>query len=200
MDSIEKNEYENICKLLKSLQQAKAPSNFEVLLFQKINSQEFTFTETNESFWSKLFSRYKLIPSAALAVLAVLIIYFFGFQPAQKENPFAVKPKVREDVIVADPFSSAESVKDKIEKKEESIASHDQNQSHNFSKEQPTQKALYPGRHINVLTASAISKSGLNFMHINPNLSERREIYKLKMHLERFFNDDSLLKSLKIGH
>jgi hypothetical protein len=195
MDSNENNEFESLCRLLKSLQEVKAPSNFEVTLFQKINSREFTFTETSENIWSRLFSRYKLIPSAALAVLAVLIIYFFSVQSSQKENPFAIQPKLRKDVMVTDPFSSGAGIKSQVEEKEKSQASNNQSHSQNLSEQRATpNSSLYSNQQLNVLTASTISKSGLNFRHVNPNLNQRKEVYELKRRLERFFNDDSLLK------
>jgi hypothetical protein len=195
MDSNENNQFESLCKLLKSLQEVKAPSDFEVALFQKIDSREFTFTEISESIWSRFFSHYKLVPSAALAILAVLIIYFFNVQTPQKENPFAIQPKVRKDVITADPFSSGAKIKSEVEEKEESQASNNQSQSQNLQEQSPTLNSqLYSNHQLNVLTASTISKSGLNFRHINPNLNQRKEVYELKKRLEQFFSDDSLLK------
>lgn len=196
MDSTENNEFENVSQILRSLQQVKAPANFEAALFQKIDSQEFTNRRFSESIWSRLFSRYKLIPSAALAILAVLVIYFVNIQPDKGENPFAIQPKVREDVIVTDPFSSAGNIKSEIEKKEKDLDNQDKSQTAK-AQTQPapgSHSSTYRNHRVNVLAASAISKSGLNFRHINLNVNEKKEVYKLKQRMEELFNDNSSLK------
>lgn len=195
MNSMDNEEFENVRKILKSLQQVKAPVNFEAKLFQKIDSAEFSSAERKENFWKKIFSKSTLIPSAALAVIAVIILYVVNLQPIKKENPFAITPRLRNDVTVTDPFLSGSGLKKTTQKGEQTSAlennSSQEAKANNYSS-LDRQSQYAPN--LNVVAAGLITKSGLNFRHICPTAKEKKEIYELKKRLEAFFKDDTSLK------
>lgn len=189
---------ENVRKILKRLQQVKAPDNFEAKLFQKINSAEFTSAEKKVRRlpdWKKIFSKSTLVPSAALAIVAVIILYIVNLQPIKKENPFAITPELRNKVVETDPFLSNSKLKNKAQGKEPVTASENNpakaNKVHNYSS--LNGQGQY-GSNLNIATASMITKSGLNFRHICPTAKEKKEVYELKKRLEAFFKDDTSLK------
>jgi len=188
---------ENVRKILKSLQHVKAPDNFEAKLFQKINSAEFSSAEKKVRRlpdWKKIFSKSTLIPSAALAIVAVIILYIVNLQPIKKENPFAITPQLRNKVVATDPFLTNSKLKNTTEDKEPVTTSENNlakaNKVHNYSSLNRQGQAS----NLNVAAASMITKSGLNFRHICPTAKEKKEVYELKKRLEAFFKDDSSLK------
>ena len=88
------NEFEKIKRLLKDLPKVDAPSNFENELSRRINQGEQT--KEKESWFDKVFSP-KLVPSAALAVTAVIILFLLKGNVSDVEDPFQVMPKLREE-------------------------------------------------------------------------------------------------------
>ena len=88
------NEFEKIKRLLKDLPKVNAPSNFENELSRRINQGEQT--KEKESWFDKVFSP-KLVPSAALAVTAVIILFLLKGNVSDVEDPFQVMPKLREE-------------------------------------------------------------------------------------------------------
>ena len=88
------NEFEKIKRLLKDLPKVDAPSNFENELSKRINQGEQT--KKKESWFDKVFSP-KLVPSAALAVTAVIILFLLKGNVSDVEDPFQVMPKLREE-------------------------------------------------------------------------------------------------------
>ena len=88
------NEFEKIKRLLKDLPKVNAPSNFENELSRRINQGEQT--KEKESWLDKILSP-KLVPSAALAVTAVIILFLLKGNVSDVEDPFQVMPKLREE-------------------------------------------------------------------------------------------------------
>ena len=88
------NEFEKIKRLLKDLPKVNAPSNFENELSRRINQGEQT--KEKESWFDKVFSP-KLVPSAALAVTAVIILFLLKGNVSDAEDPFQIIPKLREE-------------------------------------------------------------------------------------------------------
>lgn len=91
------NKFEKVTRLLKDLSRVNAPSNFENELSKRINQGELT--EKKESWFGKILSP-KLVPSAALAVTAVIILFLLKGNGTDAEDPFNIIPKLREDQIV----------------------------------------------------------------------------------------------------
>src|SRR4030067_2218223 len=88
------NKFEKVTRLLKDLPKVNAPSNFENELSKRINQGEQT--KEKESWFDKVFSP-KLVPSAALAVTAVIILFLLKGNVSDVEDPFQVMPKLREE-------------------------------------------------------------------------------------------------------
>jgi hypothetical protein len=92
--------YINIIKLLKQLPKVTAPPNFESDLMRRINSGNFQ-ENYRSRWWDKLFLPSRLIPAAAFALSILAVFYFLNFNSVDHENPFLVKPKIRETVSEA---------------------------------------------------------------------------------------------------
>lgn len=90
--------YKDVIRTLKSLPKVNAPEDFETLLQRRINSQP---VEKDRSFREKFFIPSRLIPSAALAVSAV-VLFFILTGNNKTENPLLTEPKVREDIVNMD--------------------------------------------------------------------------------------------------
>src|SRR4030067_2332722 len=88
------NKFEKVTRLLKDLPKVNAPSNFENELSKRINQGEQT--KEKESWFDKVFSP-KLVPSAALAVTAVIILFLLKGNTPDVEDPFQIMPKLREE-------------------------------------------------------------------------------------------------------
>jgi len=93
----ENNMNENISRLLKNLPKINAPSNFEYELSKRINQSEQR--KEKVSWFDKIFSP-KLIPSAALAVTTVIILFLLKGNVNETEDPFQIMPKLREEKIL----------------------------------------------------------------------------------------------------
>jgi hypothetical protein len=92
--------YINIIRLLKQLPKVTAPPNFESDLMRRINSGNFQ-ENYRSRWWDKLFLPSRLIPAAAFALSILAVFYFLNFNSVDHENPFLVKPKIRETVSEA---------------------------------------------------------------------------------------------------
>src|SRR3970282_2461977 len=91
--------FKNVIDALKGLTEVKAPKNFEADLMRRINSEKFE--EKRQSFWEKIFLPSRLVPSAGLAVAAVLLLFVININSDEVENPLLMEPRVREDMIEA---------------------------------------------------------------------------------------------------
>lgn len=101
--------FEKVTRLLKDLSKINAASNFETELLRKINQGEMG--KEKESWFDKVFSP-KLIPSAALALTAVIILFLLKGNVNDIEDPFQTMPKLREEPILKQ--DQLETVSDKI--------------------------------------------------------------------------------------
>ena len=90
------NKYEKVTRLLKDLSKINAPSNFETELSRRIKQDEQE--KEKESWFNKIFSP-KLIPSAALALTAVIIFLLLNSQVDEKVKNSQVSPQLYEEKI-----------------------------------------------------------------------------------------------------
>jgi hypothetical protein len=200
--------YGDIVKLLKGLQQVKAPNNFEANLMRKINAEEYTEEKTG-NWLSRIFVPKRFIPSAALAVAAVLILFVIKPGSTEIENPFNTQPRMRKDMITTSTQLSAEKKVDKelqkmIEKnktRKSGIAKNEtQNKSEFSTKNFQTDKpgSSYASQGYEDVSAQAFSgfygieKSGLNFRQVNLSKTEKMELNRLKENLIRFMKENKL--------
>jgi hypothetical protein len=177
--------YKDVINTLKSLQEVKAPQNFQADLMRRINSERF---EDKQSFWKKVFAPSRLIPSAALAVTAVILLFVVNITGDDIENPLLMEPKVRQDVIQAQdmsdiPLAGNEDSNQKSKPSDEkSIA---ENRSENSDPGIPK----IEGDYTYSSAGFSIDKSGLNFRQINLTDEEKQRLNELKNHFR------SLLKN-----
>ena len=207
-------EFEGVIKTLKELQQLKAPANFETNLMRKINAGNFP--QEAGSWWSRFLVPKKFIPSAALAIAAVLLLFVLKPGSGESDNPFNVQPRVRKDIITSTQLSSANKVDKELQKMTEETKENGEN---NISKQnQDIAKSEVPGKRtlstkkfgseepeslytsqgyeavssLNNFDFYGISKNGLNFRQVNLTQNEKREINRLKENLMRFMKQNKL--------
>ncbi len=89
--------YQDVVNTLRQLQQVKAPSGFEADLMRGINSGRFP---EEKAFRQKLFLPSRLIPSAALALTAILLIFVLNNNGITQDNPLLQAPRERVDAAL----------------------------------------------------------------------------------------------------
>lgn len=95
MDLNDDMRYQDVINTLKQMQQVKAPSGFEGDLMRKIKSGQVPEAKT---FWQNIIIPSRLIPSAALALTAILLIFVLNNNGITQENPLLTAPREREDL------------------------------------------------------------------------------------------------------
>ncbi len=174
--------YKNVINALKGLQEVKAPNNFEADLMRRINSEKFE--EKKQSFWKRIFLPSRLIPSAALAVSAVILLFVININSDESENPLLMEPKVRKDVIQTTAMS------DKFQEKSES---NENNRSLSQDKDiaEFRDESSDSGEQQNMGSFNyssngfAINKDGLNFRQINLSNEEKQRLNELRQHFRK---------------
>jgi hypothetical protein len=209
-------EFEGVIKTLKELQQLKAPANFETDLMRKINAGNFPGEEAG-SWWSSFLVPKRFIPSVALAIAAILLLFVLKPGSSESDNPFNVQPRVRKDIITSTQLSSENKIDKELQKMPEKETQ--KNEENNISKQnQDIAKSEATGKRIlstkkfgsdepeslytsqgyeavsslNNFDFYGISKNGLNFRQVNLTQNERREINRLKENLMRFMKQNKL--------
>jgi len=92
----DENMNEKVRKLLKNLSKVNAPESFETELSSRINNIEH---KKEKRSWISLIFSPKLVPSAALAATAVIILLLLKPQIDQTEEKFNISPKLKEEKI-----------------------------------------------------------------------------------------------------
>lgn len=90
------NKFEKVTRLLKELSKIDAPSNFETELSRTIKQSDQK--KEKESWFDKIFFP-KLIPSAALAITAIIIFLLLNSQVDEKLKNPQVSPQLYEEKI-----------------------------------------------------------------------------------------------------
>lgn len=172
--------YKNVIDALKGLKEVKAPKNFEADLMRRINSEKFE--EKRQSFWEKIFLPSRLVPSAGLAVAAVLLLFVININSDEVENPLLMEPKVREDMIEAKDVSDIPMTVQEEIPGETRLGSADSNLAEfrdeisiNGSRERSKTNSF-------AATGFAIDKEGLNFRQVNLSEEEKQRLNELKHH------------------
>jgi hypothetical protein len=205
------NEFNGVVKILKELQQVKTPNNFEADLMRRVNAGEFR-EEKTENWLSRIFIPKTFIPSAALAVIAVLILFVIKPGSTEIENPFNARPRVRKDMITTTSQLSEEkkvdkelqkmTKKDKIrsdfKQKSEIAESDSQNKNDYMNKKSPDNRHStdYTSPNYEVVSQDisnfyGVDKNGLNFRQVNLTKSERLELNRLKENLMQFMKENN---------
>ena len=208
----DEKKYNDVIKTLKSLQQVKAPPNFEADLKRRLNEEKYG--EKSKRSIKDFLVPSRLIPSFGVAAAAIVAFLIININSEEAENPFMIEPKVREDIITVGevdlpevPESGERSamIKDKDKKdivdrenkeeKREGLYSNefqDNNivaESESFLPEstltEESDLVTTDDYSAPPATGLAIRKSGLNFRQIKPTEKEQKEIQKLKKNIQR---------------
>ncbi len=197
-------QYKDLIRNLNQLQEVKAPKYFEADLMRRIKSEDFEKDEVRVSFWNRFFSPAKLIPTAALAAVMVVMLFITNNQPNISDDPLLAAPRERTDLISSNDIAVENFIK---EKQENSISlKKDKSARDEFSREDSdlkdsqslanksfkseglssSSRSLKGGNLQGKLNAPAvqasfaISKSGLNFRQVNLSKEERKEVEHLR--------------------
>lgn len=206
-------EFDGVVKILKELQHVKAPGNFEANLMRKINADKFA-EEKTEGWFSRIFVPRRFIPSAAVAIIAVLILFVIRPGSNTIENPFNTKPRMRDDMITTTSQLSQEKkvdielqkminsdkIKSPVKQKSEIAKNEEKSRNDYSTKDFQTDRAgsSYTSQNYEAVSSPDISnyyiidKSGLNFRQVNLTKTERMEINRLKANLMRFMKENKL--------
>jgi hypothetical protein len=174
--------YKNVIDALKGLQGVKAPKNFEADLMRRINSEKFE--EKRQSFWEKIFLPSRLVPSAGLAVAAVLLLFVININSDEVENPLLMEPRVREDMIEAKDVSDIPMTVQEEIPGETRLGSADSNLAE-FRDEISISGSREKSRTNSfAATGFGIDKEGLNFRQVNLSEEEKQRLNELKHHFK----------------
>lgn len=206
-------EYRDVIKTLNQLQKVKARKGFEADLMRRINSEE---TDAPELSGRTLFDLSRLVPAAALAVTAVLLIFVLDHSGVTQDNPLNTAPRERQEVTAyaqKDNISQERKAlktegnavrqdiagiqKDRADEAESKPAvKSDQNlkRSGTLSDKGMTGKKTGGEQFITAkfnsdrITNYPVSKAGLNFRQINLSNEQKMELDQMKEKLETMFN------------
>ena len=204
IDDEKKND--DLIKTLKSLQQVKAPPNFEADLKRRLNAEKYA--KVGKKSIKRFFTPSRLVPSFGFAAAAIVIFLMVSTNSEEADNPFLMEPKVREDMILISDTDDLNVPKSNLSKESEVIEGDvvadkkdKGKRRENFLEEKSSDEKLIAGRELSapestltnetedipadeftrpVATGLAIEKSGLNFRQINPTKTEQEEILELK--------------------
>jgi hypothetical protein len=164
----EESRYKQATDILKQLPKINAPLNFEADLMRRINSGRFEDT-IKESFWDILLSPARLVPSAALAILAVVLFFIVDTTSVEQADPLTLEPRIREDITLNN--SSADVSMDRELK---------------ALTEQGVNRQDAEASGTRFSTASNITKAGLNFRQITLTNEEKRVLSSLKEKIKQY--------------
>jgi hypothetical protein len=183
--------YKNVIDTLKSLQEVKAPRNFEAELMRRVNSEKL---KEKQNFWQRILMPSRLVPSAALAVTTVILLFFFNVMSEDSENPLLVEPKVREDVITTENISevplNVKSPKEKLSDIGKNKVEQKQKQEQSRTITEDSNVAMFRSKSSLKMSDSpqfaianySIDKDGLNFRQVNLSKEEREQLRELREH------------------
>jgi hypothetical protein len=183
--------YRNVINTLKSLQKVKVPQDFEADLMGRINSEKF---EGKQNFWQRILIPSRLVPSAALAVTAVILLFFLNISSEDSENPLLVEPKVREDVIATENISEvplnegspngklSDMKKNTIEQKQKLEQSRTTTEDSNVAMFRSNSSLKMNDNPQFTVAGYSIDKGGLNFRQVNLSKEEQEQLRELREH------------------
>ncbi len=203
MELNEEDKYRNIIDNLKQLPKINAPDYFEADLMRKINTGRL---DIESSFWEKLFKPSKLIPTAALAVTVIIILFMVRLNPSSSEDPLTTNPKIREDItsmkempeIMREDFTVKDQMKAQSTNKKGEAAKKKSTMPNDYGMPGKVSKvskvsAQRSNGNINAANTSiyTINKNGLNYRIVNLNPAERVKINQMRAKLMLLVHDKS---------
>ncbi len=204
--------YQDVINTLKQLQQVKAPAGFESDLMRRINSESFPGERT---FWQNIFAPSRLVPAAALAVTALILIFVLNTTGITPDNPLLTAPRERGDVTLSTTTDnlSASSTSGRLSDEAMSSEKSSGLQKDKGTADQPVQKTAARKEGVSPSTGSGlarhstnndrfitanftsgritdypVNKAGLNFRQVNLSNEQKMQLNQLKQRLELMFN------------
>ena len=195
------NMNEKISRLLKDLPKINTPSNFDNELSKRINQSEQR--KEKVSWFDKIFSP-KLIPSAALAVTTVIILFLLKGNVNEAEDPFQIMPKLREEKILKQDqpgtvldrtIAKKTNIPVKKEKSDDRAAIESESKDEFYRRDSNISEVAIGEvssiERISITTSNyipdqtMIMEGGLNYKMIRSNEDERKEIEVLRKKLNQ---------------
>ena len=115
----DEKKYDDLIQTLKSLQQVKAPPNFEADLKRRLNAEKYVKEEKKSI--KRFFAPSRLIPTFGFAAAAIVIFLMVSTNSEEADNPFLMEPKVREDMILISDTDDINIPKSNLSKESEVI-------------------------------------------------------------------------------
>ncbi len=192
----EESLYREVIKNLKHLKNIDAPTNFEENLFSKINSGNYIPIENRPV---KIFIQKRLLPSFAVFAVAIIVIFMIETQPSHPQDPFSIKPRLREDVIAGSENmnQSVESLVKKgfrnnsTDQKPAAKMKEPSNEKNNLSSIKAEDYLENTPTDVSFARYSKLSKqeikNGLNFKQVYLDKKERKELTVLKEKMQKLY-------------
>lgn len=181
--------YKKVIDTLKSLQEVKAPRNFEADLMRRINSEKFE--DKKQSFLKKILLPSRLIPSAGLAVAAVLLLFVINLESDATEDPLLMEPKVRGDIIEATEMSDIPLPQSDDLSNQRGLGSEKSGRA-DFRDENEDTGMLGKSDDLSYNTAYySIDKSGLNFRQVTLSEEEKQRLNELREQFRKLLKNRS---------
>ncbi|MFO7447420.1 MAG: hypothetical protein R6W90_13705 [Ignavibacteriaceae bacterium] len=182
----EDNLFKEVTTILKQLRKVDAPPHFEADLMRRINSGKLD-TKERVNFWDKFLSPARLVPSAAVALIAVIMLFVVNTSPVDQDDPLSLNPRVREDLIEGG-SNAGVSLDEKMD------ALSQQNESGLLRREERNQSAQTPSQYNQTprsasFVSSSITKNGLNFRQVNLTEEEKQQLDELKKKFKQFLQE-----------
>ena len=203
--------YQDVINTLGQLQQVKAPAGFEADLMRRINAESFPEEKT---FWQNIFAPSRLVPAAALAVTALILIFLLDTTGVTPGDPLLTAPRERGDVTLSVKTDNLSAAQKSVER-DEAVSSE---QTQGIQKDKGTSDqqvrrstagkegsapstgtslAARQGNSERFITASfnsgritdyPVNKAGLNFRQVNLSNEQKMQLNQLKQKLESMFH------------
>ncbi len=205
--------YRDVIKTLNQLQEVKARKGFEADLMRRINAEEKDIPEISGK---GLFDLSRMVPAAALAVTAVLLIFVLDHSGVTQDNPLMSAPRERQETAA---YSKTDNIsqerktlktegnasqqdiagiqKDKVNETESKPAGKSEQNSERsgtLSDESMAGQKTGGGQFITAnynsdrITNYPVSKAGLNFRQVNLSNEQKMQLDQMKEKLKTIFN------------
>lgn len=115
----DEKKYDDLIKMLKGLQQVKAPPNFEADLKRRLYAEKYAKKEKRTI--KRFFAPSRLVPSFGLAAAVIVMFFMVSTNSEETDNPFLMEPKIREDIILISDTDDLNIPKSNLSKENEVI-------------------------------------------------------------------------------
>ncbi len=203
--------YQDVINTLRQLQQVKAPAGFESDLMRRINTESFP---DERKFWQNIFIPSRMVPAAALAVTALILIFVLNNNAVIPDNPLLTAPRERGDVTISAKTNKLPGSQ-RLADRDEALSSEQTSgiQKDKGTTDQPVQKSTAKNEGFTSSTETSlagnnrendrfitatftsgritdypVNKAGLNFRQVNLSNEQKMQLNQLKERMEHMFD------------